>query len=385
MKYKENLIRAKRFTIGTIVIRDTFEREEFLNDIVIPLNRLLREYGYGKVSIRSSSTIRKSCSMHIELLSNVLDKSILFLTEFLENLGIPKFSYLELSFYDYFLQYDTVTNKPIALKSNFVKDKKINIGQSTSYNHNNINENILQKNHSVELSDEDVNALVAWADKYKLAAKNNEIDPWFPRTKKGMQELSSIELDGLNIEELPKVLFKLKNIQHIYMPANKICFIPKEIKNLHKLRKLYLHNNQFKEFPMAVLQCEMLESLSISDNSIGELSPEFFESFPKLTTLQISNIGCSILPKEFSNFKHLWTLDVSRNKIKTLPIEISNMITLDCIDLSVNELSTIPKEIGKLKVLDSLNLAGNPIKEIPKQCQWMIDDCVIDGLDEEEE
>lgn len=391
-------IREARFIMGEVVIKGNYSENITHTTIVEPLNYRLRELGYGAAYFHSSVPKKKIYKISLKFIFHKLELGLKEAQNILESLNVPKYSFIELYVHEIVPHYD-VNNNIKSVSYNFKEEIKIWLKGEEDV----IESEYGQKDDSpkVQITNEEANNLIIWADKYKLANKDNDIDPWFPRNKNEMLKLTNIMLEDVGLEEIPKELFRLQNINHIHLANNKLSSIPKEIKNLNYLKYFNISGNCFTQFPSSVLECENIESLDISNNAITILPQNFYHSFPKIYKLDISNNNLTyILPKitslksleiliasyqklenipeELFNLRKLRELDFSNNAIKLIPVEIKNAITLDNINLNHNKIDSIPKEISKLKILNSLKLKKNPIKLIPNECMWMLDECVIE-------
>lgn len=94
---------------------------------------------------------------------------------------------------------------------------------------------------------------------------------------------------------------------------------------------------------------------------------ECHESGPLGISLNLSDIGLTLVPPEIRNLKFLRTLDLSDNAITELPAEIGNLTVLESLYASTNLLNTIPSEISRLKKLTNLYLPDNRLITLPRE------------------
>ena len=103
----------------------------------------------------------------------------------------------------------------------------------------------------------------------------------------------------------------------------------KDIPNLNKLnpRVLKLRGFRIEEFPKEILQMANLEELDLSDNLLKEIPVEI-EQLKKLKTLDLSGNQLKKLPYSIANLPHLQELDLTSNEIEEEPKHPSARIKL---------------------------------------------------------
>lgn len=154
-------------------------------------------------------------------------------------------------------------------------------------------------------------------------------------------EATLLDLNERSLNEIPKVVFGVKNLAWLMLNKNNLSSLPLEITTLNKLIVLECRNNKFTDFPKELLSMHQIQELVFSDNAISELP----ESIGKLTELDVLN------------FKN--------NRIKSIPKSFGNLIELDEVYLDWNEISEIPESIGNLSKLKRLSLAQNNLTDLP--------------------
>lgn len=85
----------------------------------------------------------------------------------------------------------------------------------------------------------------------------------------------------------------------------------------------------------------------------------------RITDLDLSNLGLTVLPPEIGKLIELKTLDLKGNKLTSLPDAISNLSKLSMLYLQKNQLKNLPDAIGKLDQLTYLDLKGNKLPQLP--------------------
>lgn len=150
-----------------------------------------------------------------------------------------------------------------------------------------------------------------------------------------MTKITSINLSGKNLTEIPNEVFKHRN-----------------------LRKLKLSGNQIKQVSNDILKLKRLRVLDLSDNKLTQLHAGIFK-LPCLETLVISNNAIKTLPKQIANSNKLKILIASNNNITDANLDLlpNGIIRLN---LANNKISSI-EWLNRLGCLRSLWLGGNSI------------------------
>src|SRR5260221_12379132 len=79
------------------------------------------------------------------------------------------------------------------------------------------------------------------------------------------------------------------------------------------------------------------------------------------TSLDLADLGLTILPPEIGQLKALKRLQLRKNRLATLPREIGQLATLKELSLAYNQVTRLPLEIGQLTALEDLLLANNQL------------------------
>lgn len=79
------------------------------------------------------------------------------------------------------------------------------------------------------------------------------------------------------IENLPKEIGNLKNLEQLSLSGNCLKIIPKEIGNLKNLQYLDLSYNKIEEIPKEIANLENLKLLDLQKNLLSQKSKKFLE------------------------------------------------------------------------------------------------------------
>lgn len=169
---------------------------------------------------------------------------------------------------------------------------------------------------------------------------------WRRKTLKaidGVERIIALDLDSLNLSEVPTAIGKLAELRELKMSQNQIKTLPEELFQCKNIRKLYLDDNQISTISESIGNLERLREVSLSSNQL------------------------STLPKSFTNSQSLFSISLKKNRFKEIPnVLLVKRKWLQYIDLSDNQITMIPRGISILKGLD-LDLSNNKIKQIPEE------------------
>ena len=87
-------------------------------------------------------------------------------------------------------------------------------------------------------------------------------------------ESTCLALSNTGIEEIPKEIQFLTNLQSLYLYNNKLKEVPTEINFLTNLKELDLENNQIKIIPTEIKFLTNLASLCLENNKITVIPKE---------------------------------------------------------------------------------------------------------------
>lgn len=138
-----------------------------------------------------------------------------------------------------------------------------------------------------------------------------------------------------------------------------------------KVYKLDLHKQKLKEIPKDVYKLKNLQELNVSKNKLKEL-PKDIDTLKNLEVINASANDIDTIYAEIGNCIHLKKLILNQNVIAHLPSTIGNLTELFFLDMWGNEIQEFPKEIAKLqntlKVVDLrvINIKDNMQEEMVK-------------------
>lgn len=144
----------------------------------------------------------------------------------------------------------------------------------------------------------------------------------------------AVDLQKMNLTELPQELMRFKNIQYLDLSKNKFSNVT-GLENFSHLRYLNLEKNRLDYFPISICQLTEIETLILNRN--------YFESIP----------AC------IEYCQQLKTIDLWYTSVTTLPQEITRIPTLESIDLTGIQINKERQEQLK-KMLPNVKFALSP-------------------------
>ena len=117
--------------------------------------------------------------------------------------------------------------------------------------------------------------------------------------------------------------------------------------------------------PDAIGNLAALQSLDLGDNQLTTL-PDAIGNLAALTKLYLLNNQLTALPDATENLAALNFLGLGKNQLATVPEVICNLAALESLQLWANRLTKLPGRIGDLANLKELNLAHNRLIKLPE-------------------
>uniref|UniRef100_A0A3Q1GSD8 Erbin n=1 Tax=Acanthochromis polyacanthus TaxID=80966 RepID=A0A3Q1GSD8_9TELE len=194
--------------------------------------------------------------------------------------------------------------------------------------------------------------------------------------------LQELYLDANQIEELPKVSFRmthmpdndltvlpegftqLLSLTQLYLNDAFLEFLPASFGRLTKLQILELRENQLKMLPKSMQKLTQLERLDLGSNEFTEV-PEVLEQLTGIKELWMDGNRLTFLPGMMGMLKELVYLDVSKNNLEMVDEQICGCESLQDLLLSNNALTQLPGSIGSLKKLTALKVDENQLMYLP--------------------
>jgi len=145
--------------------------------------------------------------------------------------------------------------------------------------------------------------------------------------------IDCLRLRNLEIEELPKSIVNLKNLEILKINNCNLRELPSDIGKLQNLVELNLTHNSVERIPSTIGELKNLEYLILSNNSINKL-PSSIGILKSLKTLNLSNNNIISLPDSMGNLTNLRTLWVDEGKIRSnFPESLAKLKNLERQDL----------------------------------------------------
>ena len=183
---------------------------------------------------------------------------------------------------------------------------------------------------------------------------------------------TTLDLSGLELEELPEELYYLGHLVDLDISNNKLVSLGNSLEYLNKLGTLNARSNKLATLPANIGQLQKLYSINLWNNKIVSL-PATFENLYLLEHLDIGINQIKQLDDIFGELQNLKHISLSNNKLSSIPNSITKIRNLQYLNISYNNITYIPESINYLSFLRSLNINKNELEFIP--------DCLGDLID----
>lgn len=183
---------------------------------------------------------------------------------------------------------------------------------------------------------------------------------------------SIVELDlpNKNLNELPKEIGQLANLEKLSLATNNLSALPKEIGLLSKLEILELGENNLSSLPIEIGLLSNLRVLRLSVNQLSTLPIEISQ-LVNLSELYLNSNQLTAIPSEIGALTKLLMISLGSNQLRALPKEIGEISSLIGLYLNNNQIEAIPEEIGQLTNLEFLLLNNNQLTSIPPELGFL--------------
>ncbi|KAL4646432.1 PH domain leucine-rich repeat-containing protein phosphatase 1 [Arapaima gigas] len=153
------------------------------------------------------------------------------------------------------------------------------------------------------------------------------------------QRISSADLSGCSLEQLPPNLFYSQDLTHLNLKHNflEASHGLAELQRFTKLRSLNLSNNHLGRFPLSIC------------------------SIPTLTEVNLSCNRLSSVPNAVGAMRNLQTFLLDGNQLSELPEELGDLRQLSYLGLSFNKFCKVPAVLEQLAAVERLCMAGNEL------------------------
>lgn len=185
---------------------------------------------------------------------------------------------------------------------------------------------------------------------------------------------------GINI--IPEVVFKLPNLQSLWITSNQIDYIPNEIEKLKNLQSIILDSTMLITLPESIGNLKKLEGLHLAKNKLKFL-PITLPNLKKLQYLnlqsndsldweQVANLLSKFQQKVIYVNTEIDTTETKNGELKVVidkknifqvlsyakTEQLRHLLKITDLDFSNQNLKKLP-DLSKLPHIKSINLSGN--------------------------
>ncbi|MCX7985772.1 MAG: leucine-rich repeat domain-containing protein [Bacteroidales bacterium] len=182
-------------------------------------------------------------------------------------------------------------------------------------------------------------------------AKHHEID--FPSEPENLEKVTHLSLRFKGVEQLPREIKFLVNLEEIDASYNYISEIPWEFGALKKLKRINFSHNRLQDIPGVICKHTPLLSLNLEGNHIRKV-PAIIANLINLETLNLAFNEIIEIPNEFKYLVSLKELDLAGNQLSELPSSFSKLPSLKEIKIWKNLFEQLPKELEKISTLTAI-------------------------------
>lgn len=201
----------------------------------------------------------------------------------------------------------------------------------------------------------------------KLLSYNNQGLDKFPGNILNHLEVTNLNLNDNEIEEIPDWIIALQNLKVLYLNNNQLTNF-EILCELPQLEVLHLNENQIKAIPERISQLKNLKRLYLNHNLITDLPYDICE-LSQLKQLLLAHNQLIELPQNIGNLTRLNSLILFHNRLESIPHSISSLQNLDYLQLGFNSITNLPETIINLKSLTTLDIFSNQLHFLPESFQ----------------
>lgn len=201
--------------------------------------------------------------------------------------------------------------------------------------------------------------------------------------------VTRLYFNQLNLETIPNVVYRFKNLEEIDLSKNQLTSIPAELTKIPKLKRLQLNfneltdtsihfsrnkhidainlqSNRITRIPTEIKKNRRLNSLWIGNNNLEKIDNQSFRGLKKLQAINLYSANMKQLPTGVRKLKNLVELDLYHNKLQKLPDEVCKLKKLQTLAVSHNDIGELPSKLGNLKHLKTLYTHHNRLFDLPQ-------------------
>jgi Leucine-rich repeat (LRR) protein len=192
------------------------------------------------------------------------------------------------------------------------------------------------------------------------------------------ESVTSLNLKGKGLSELPASIGLLVNLQHLDLSANHLTDLPGTLFTLKKLKYLNLSANRLTFLPVAISKLKNLQELEIAFNRISAI-PKEIGTLSKLKRFMAAKNNLKSVPVEMAKLTSMDIMDFSYNLFTAVPAALTQLPNLKALDMSFNRLlASYPPEIKNLQSLKLFNLKSTKIPDAKiKELNTILPDCTV--------
>ncbi|MHB8205943.1 leucine-rich repeat domain-containing protein [Mucilaginibacter sp.] len=182
---------------------------------------------------------------------------------------------------------------------------------------------------------------------------------------KHIADVIELNLSTHNLDEIPRVLLKYKNLKVLDLSDNNITNIPGWIGSFKNLERLSLAKNKIEIFSNSLLKIKKLTNLDLRANNIIKF--ESLINISELEEIDLSLNKIKSIPDDFRNLINLKTLRIENNSLTMIPPVLFQMSKLQYVYFYKNNIRGFITTSNVHQNLKAIYLNGNPIENLTLQ------------------
>lgn len=179
----------------------------------------------------------------------------------------------------------------------------------------------------------------------------------------------------LDLSKKQVTFYVPKSLEKLFFHDSNFAFtIPEVHLGNNFCRQYHVQNNFFSTLNGPMYGMGYTEYVDISGNLVHYISPQFFNSFPNMTYLNLSNnilgniLNDTVKEDHFKALQKLKEIKLSKNTISSIPPKLlSGAVSLETLDLSNNLITNFTCTLSENTPLKHLDLSANRLNVISSQ------------------
>lgn len=195
----------------------------------------------------------------------------------------------------------------------------------------------------------------------------------------GLPGLTSLNISGLGITEIPLCINALTNLSSLSIYQNDVYILPTSIGQLQNLESMSMGNSRGMDYDQAfkaLAHCQRLQHLVLLSGGMHNLPPSI-GLLSGLVSINLYDNQIRTIPAEIGNLSKLKSCNLSNNRLTEIPLVMLSLPAIEALHFANNDIEALPEHLN-LGSLKRLTLSGNAISvEILDQLAKQWPNCIV--------